>query len=131
MGCVHSSKAERPQPHHHTQGYPPSKSRQNNRYSTQSSGDRQLVSGGRQQLSSSVAASKDARHRPPHQQSPPVPIQSIDKKVLPAQQPASVHSGVKRSDSTSPTRDSGEIMPYNVCRTEIFKESAILKHLED
>jgi len=104
MGCVHSSKAERPKPHHQQQGYPPSKSRQNNRYSTQS-GDRQLVSGGRQQLSSSVAASKDARHRP-HQQSPPVPIQSIDKKVLPAQ-PASVHSGVKRSDSTSPTRDSG------------------------
>jgi len=104
MGCVHSSKAERPKPHHQQQGYPPSKSRQNNRYSTQS-GDRQLVSGGRQQLSSSVSASKDARHRP-HQQSPPVPIQSIDKKVLPAQ-PASVHSGVKRSDSTSPTRDSG------------------------
>ena len=110
MGCVHSSKAERPKPHQQ-QGYPPSKSRQNNRYSTQS-GDRQLVSGGRQQLSSSVSASKDARHRP-HQQSPPVPIQSIDKKVLPAQ-PASVHSGVKRSDSTSPTRDSGEIMPINV-----------------
>ena len=109
MGCVHSSKAERPPKPHHQQGYPSSKSRQNNRYSTQSSGDRQLVSGGRQQLSSSVSASKDARHRP-HQQSPPVPIQSIDKKVLPAQ-PASVHSGVKRSDSTSPTRDSGEIMP--------------------
>ena len=117
MGCVHSSKAERPKPHHQ-QGYPPSKSRQNNRYSTQS-GDRQLVSGGRQQLSSSVAASKDARHRP-HQQSPSVPIQSIDKKVLPAQ-PASVHSGVKRSDSTSPTRDSGEIMPI-MCMTQKYSK---------
>ena len=109
MGCVHSSKAERPKPHQQ-QGLPPNKSRQN-RYNshppTTQSGDRQLVSGGRQ-LSGSTAASKGGRHRPPHQQQqPPVQIQSIDKKE--SAQPVSVHLGVKRSDSTSPTRDSGEM----------------------
>ena len=107
MGCVHSSKAERPKPHQH-QGLPPNKSRQN-RYNshppTTQSGDRQLVSGGRQL--SGPAASKGGRHRPPHQQQPPVQIQSIDKKE--SAQPVSVHLGVKRSDSTSPTRDSGEM----------------------
>ena len=83
---------------------------------TSQSGDRQLVSGGRQ--GPGVEVSKGGRHRPHGQ--PPVQIQSIDKKESHAQ-PASVHSGVKRSDSTSPTRDSGE-MPIIQCAPKYSKK---------